>query len=134
MFEASDYWITVVELPGYEKAIEGVLTPDEASGLVAFLAQHPDDGAVIPNTGGIRKLRWGARGKGKSGGARIIYYFRDLNMPLYLLTAFSKGEKINVTKKEEAALRRVVDAIVQQHWNNQVMPRVHRIERTKPRT
>lgn len=133
MFEASDYWITVVELPGYERAIQDVLTPDEASGLVAFLAQHPDEGKVIPDTGGIRKLRWGARGRGKSGGARVIYYFRDLNMPLYLLTAFHKGEKINVTKREQAALRKVVDAIVQQHWNNNVMPKVHRIERPKPR-
>lgn len=132
MFEASDYWITVVELPNYEKAIAGVLTDDEAAGLIAFLAQHPDDGVVIPNTGGLRKLRWGARGKGKSGGARIIYYFRDLNMPLYLLTAFVKGEKIDLTKREQAALRRTVETLVEQHWNNGVMPRVHRLRITPP--
>jgi hypothetical protein len=130
MIEASDYWITVVQLGTFDRAIEGLLTQEEVTGLIAFLAQHPDDGVVLSDTGGIRKLRWGARGKGKSGGARIIYYFRDLNMPLYLLTGFGKGDKINLTKSEKMQLRKTVDALVGQQWTEKVMPRVERINRS----
>jgi hypothetical protein len=127
MFGASEYWITVVSLKNFEKAVAGLLTADELAGLITYLANHPDDGTVIPETGGIRKLRWGARGKGKSGGARVIYFFRDLNMPLYLLTAYSKGEKINLSQKEKAQMRRLVDEIVRQQWKNDVADRVLRI-------
>lgn len=119
MFDASEYWITVVELPSCAKDLEGVLTPEEREGLIAYIARHPDEGAIIPDTGGLRKVRWGARGKGKRGGARIIYYFRDLNMPVYLLAAFVKGEKIDLTKAEKMAMRKVVDALVQHQWCRQ---------------
>ena len=78
-----------------------------------FLANHPDAGEVIPGTGGIRKVRWPARGQGKRGGARVIYYFRDLNMPVYLLAAYAKGEKINLTAGEKKAMRKAVDLIVE---------------------
>jgi mRNA-degrading endonuclease RelE of RelBE toxin-antitoxin system len=127
MFEATEYWITVVALKNFDRSIDGLLTEDEFAGLVTYLANHPDSGAVIPETGGIRKLRWGARGRGKSGGARIIYYFRDLNMPLYLLTAYGKGEKIDLSKAEKTAMRLIVDEIVQQQWKNDVAVRVMRI-------
>jgi hypothetical protein len=53
VFDASEYWITVVELPAYEKTIEPLLTPEECEGIIAFLAQHPDEGTVLPNTGGV---------------------------------------------------------------------------------
>jgi mRNA-degrading endonuclease RelE of RelBE toxin-antitoxin system len=127
MFDASEYWITVVELPAFEKATKGLLTGEEAEGLVTFLACHPDDGDIIPGTGGLRKIRWAARGKGKRGGARVIYYFRDLNMPLYLITAFGKGEKIDLTQGEKAQMRHLVDLIVDEHWSKQVNPRIVRL-------
>jgi hypothetical protein len=57
VFEANDYWISVVELPGFAKAAGGVLTPDEIDGLTLYLANHPDDGDVIPGTGGLRTMR-----------------------------------------------------------------------------
>jgi len=129
MFDANEYWITVVTLKGFERAVDGLLTEHEVSGLIAYLANHPDVGVIMPDTGGIRKLRWGARGRGKSGGARVIYYFRDLNMPLYILTAYSKGEKINLTMAEKAHMRRLVDEIVHQHWDNQIAERVFKLSR-----
>ena len=52
----------------------------------------------MQGTGGIRKLRWSAQGRGKSGGVRVIYYFHNETMPLFLLTVFGKGEKANLTK------------------------------------
>ncbi len=54
----------------------------------------------MQGTGGIRKLRWSAQGKGKSGGVRVIYYHRNESMPLFLLTLFGKGEKANLSKPE----------------------------------
>lgn len=126
MFDASEYWITVVELPSFARLAGGLLTQEEIDGLILFLANHPDDGDVIPGTSGLRKIRWAARGKGKRGGARIIYYFRDLNMPLYLLTLFSKGERIDLTKADKAKFEKVVEEIVQTQWSKQIAPRVLR--------
>ena len=61
------------------------------------MASHPAAGELIQETGGIRKLRWAAKGKGKSGGVRIIYYHYNDTVPLFLLTVFGKGEKVNLT-------------------------------------
>jgi len=134
VFDASEYWITVVELKSFCNAADGLLTSDELTGLTAFLAQHPDGGVVIPETGGIRKLRWGAKGKGKRSGARVIYYFRDLNMPLYLLTVYGKGEKLNLTKKEKAQLRSLVESLVEEYWNSEVEPKVLRLWKATPQS
>jgi hypothetical protein len=71
-------------------------------------------GDVIPGTGGIRKLRWRARGSGKRGGARVIYYFRDLNMPVFLLAVYAKGEKMNLTMHERELMQRVVATLVRE--------------------
>lgn len=127
MLGASEYWITVVELENFTKVASCLLTDDEIAGLVTYLANHPDEGTVIPDTGGIRKLRWPAQGKSESSGTRIIYFFRDLNMPLYLLTAFGKGEAITLSKADKAELREVVDEIVHDQWSGQVEPRVVRL-------
>jgi len=55
--------------------------------LVAYLAHHPTAGDLVPGTGGIRKLRWALPGRGKSGGARVIYFFHGTDLPLFALTA-----------------------------------------------
>ena len=67
----------------------------------------------MQGTGGIRKLRWSRQGGGKSGGVRVIYYFRNENMPLYLLTIFGKGEKANLSKAERNELAKLVQILVQ---------------------
>ena len=61
----------------------------------------------MPDTGGVRKLRWGIRNLGKRVGVRIIYYFHDLNMPLYLLAIYAKGEKVNLNMQE----RRIFETV-----------------------
>ena len=117
MLGASEYWITVVELESFVRHADGHLTEDEVQGLITYLANHPDDGEMIPDTGGIRKIRWPARVNSTTGGAWVVYFFRDLNMPLYLLTAFGKGERIILSKDDKAALRAVVDEIIRDQWN-----------------
>jgi hypothetical protein len=112
MFKAGSYYISISELPAFIEDAAWIFTRNEYDDLVTFLANHPDAGEIIPGTGGIRKVRWPARGQGKRGGARIIYYFRDLNMPVYLLAAYAKGEKINLTASEKKAMRKTIDLIV----------------------
>ena len=69
----------------------------------------------MQGTGGIRKLRWAAQGKGKSGGVRIIYYFHNESIPLFLLTLFGKGEKSNLSKSERNELAKLVSLIVESY-------------------
>ncbi len=90
-----------------------VFTPDEFVGLTNYLAAHPDGGVVIPGTGGLRKLRWGAKGKGTSGGARVIYYFRDLNFPLFFLAVYAKGERADLTVAELREIERKIALVVE---------------------
>jgi len=80
--------------------------------LIAYLAEHPSAGVLIQGTGGIRKLRWARRGGGKSGGIRVIYYFHSEMMPLYLLAAFGKNEKANISAEEKQHLAKAVDQLV----------------------
>ena len=77
--------ITVVELDEFLAATRKLMNDEERAELVDYLAYHPTAGVVIPGTGGVRKLRWGLEGRGKRGGARVIYFFHDMDMPLYLL-------------------------------------------------
>ena len=99
---------TVVELPEYLRRAERLLSERARTDLVAYLAAHPKAGVIMQGTGGIRKLRWAREGRGKRGGVRVIYYYHDAHLPLYLLTIFGKGEKDNLTKAEQHALQRLV--------------------------
>ena len=78
----------------------------------------PKSGDVIHGTGGIRKLRWQAKGKGKRSGVRIIYYYLDNKKRFYLLTLYAKNEVIDLTANEKKLLKQLVD-----NWKN---------EQTKP--
>lgn len=113
MFNAGTYLITIAELPSFCDDSSSVFTEEEYNNLINYLAEYPDAGDVIPGTGGIRKVRWPAKGQGKRGGARVIYYFRDLNMPVYMLAVYAKGEKINLTEREKKVMRDMVELIVE---------------------
>jgi hypothetical protein len=79
---------------------------------ICFLAANPDSGDVMPDTGGGRKLRWRAQGRGKRGGVRIIYYFHNESLPLFLLSVFSKNEKANLTKAERNEIKNLMPRLV----------------------
>ena len=70
---------------------------------------------VIKGTGGVRKVRVALEGRGKSGGARVVYYFHSEAIPLYLLTVFAKNEKANISKAERNALARLVELLKRAH-------------------
>ena len=115
------HWITfssmqtIVELPEFRRRVTGLLKEEEKSALISYLAVHPQAGDLLQGTGGIRKLRWSAQGKGKSGGVRVIYYFHNAQMPLFLLTLFGKGEKANISKSERNDLARLTSALVKNY-------------------
>ena len=112
---------TAAELPTYIRLAEKLLSVEERQVLINYLAAHPKSGDVMEGTDGVRKLRWRRGGQGKSGGVRVIYYFHDDLMPLYLLTLFAKGDKVNLTKAERNELADLIDALVS-IWKERTKP------------
>lgn len=99
--------MTVVETPSFLRKAKGLLSEEECADIVAFLAENPQAGVIMPETGGVRKLRWARQGQGKSGGYRIIYYFYNDAIPLFLLTLYGKNEKANLTMAERNMMRQL---------------------------
>ncbi|MDZ7753546.1 MAG: type II toxin-antitoxin system RelE/ParE family toxin [Gammaproteobacteria bacterium] len=104
--------ITIAETAPFQRKIGALLFDEDRADLFAYLAEHPGAGVLIQGTGGIRKLRWVRRGSGKSGGVRVIYYFHSELMPLYLLAAFGKNEKANISAEEKRRLAKAVNDLV----------------------
>lgn len=92
--------ITVVEMPTFIRRAEKLLTEDERQTLIRFLAENPEAGDEIQGTGGVRKVRFGAKGKGKSGGVRVIYYYFDMHNPLVAIFIYGKGEQVDLTPEQ----------------------------------
>lgn len=107
--------ITIVELPEYIKRAEKLLLKEERDELLYYLSLNPKAGTLMQGTGGIRKLRWASKGKGKSGGSRIIYFFYNETIPLFLLTAFGKNEKVNLSKAERNELAKLVEELIKSY-------------------
>ena len=100
--------MTIVELPLFLKRVASVLDEAEKEALINYLAANPEKGDEIPRTGGLRKLRWAAKDKGKRGGARVIYYFYNESAPVFLLSIYRKGVQENLRSEEEKKLTRLV--------------------------
>ena len=106
---------TIVELPEFRKRAASLLRDEDKTGIVNYLALHPLSGDLMQGTGGIRKLRWSAHGRGKSGGVRVIYYYHNGTMLLFLLTVFGKGEKANLSKAERNELAKFTSLLLKQY-------------------
>ncbi|MEP5938815.1 MAG: type II toxin-antitoxin system RelE/ParE family toxin [Erythrobacter sp.] len=100
---------TVIETEGYLRAAKDAkMSADQMTNAVDVVAADPEVGDVMAGTGGVRKLRLAGRGKGKSGGYRIVYFYGGGDIPVFLLTVFGKGEKANLTQGERNALRQFI--------------------------
>jgi mRNA-degrading endonuclease RelE of RelBE toxin-antitoxin system len=106
---------TVVETPSYLADAERLFSSDERKAIVDRLAADPTCGVVIPGSGGIRKVRFGFGARGKSGGARIIYLFSGVNLPVFILAVFAKSEKANVSAADRNALGKMVVAMIEDY-------------------
>jgi hypothetical protein len=104
--------MTVVETPFFLRKAAGLLTDEEREHLIGFVGANAEVGAVVPESGGVRKLRWAVKGKGKRGGVRVIYYFRNDAFPVFLLTVYAKNQKANLTKAERNEMKALVPMLV----------------------
>jgi len=100
---AIDY-LEFVYTKAFEASAKGVLTDAELRELEAALVENPEAGTLERGTGGIRKVRVALPGRGKRGGARVIYFYRKARRRIYLLLAYPKNEKASLTKAEKNAL------------------------------
>lgn len=80
-----------------------------------FVADNPEAGDVIPDTGGLRKLRWGRQGMGKRGGARVVYFYHDDEMPLFLLLIYAKAQQEDMTPDQKRQARMLVGTLKQEY-------------------
>lgn len=103
--------ITVVETTSYLIKAKACMSDQERADALTVIATNPLIGDVIEGGGGIRKVRFGVGGRGKSGGVRVVYYYHDDGMPTFLLTVFAKNEKANLSKAERNKLAKVAKAI-----------------------
>ncbi len=105
--------ISVVETPEFLSATRKLMNDEERALLVDYLAYNPAAGDLIPGTGGVRKLRWGLEGRGKRGGARVIYFHHDAGLPLFALTAFAKNERADLSQQDRNDFRRLTALLVE---------------------
>jgi hypothetical protein len=103
---------TVIETDAYLRdAKDAGMCADEMTAAVDLIATDPEAGDVMQGTGGVRKARLAGRGKGKSGGYRVVWYFGGEDIPVFLITVFGKGEKSNLTQGERNALRKMTGTL-----------------------
>ena|SRR6266446_2624998 len=105
--------VAVVETPEFLSATRPFLDDERRAALVNYLAYHPRQGDLVPSTGGIRKLRWALEGRGKRGGARIIYFFHSMDLPLFALTAYAKNVRADLTDADKNDFKRLTKILVE---------------------
>ena len=96
--------------------------------MVSYISGNPTAGDIMPGTGGARKLRFAGRGKGKSGGYRIVTFYADADMPVFLLDVYSKDSQANLTKAERNELRAILTDLPQV-WREARVARIRRSRR-----
>lgn len=79
-----------IETPFFTKAVLRYLSDDKYAELQSYLNARPETGTVVPGSGGVRKMRWGASSRGKRGGLRVVYYLRRTRMEIWMLTIYGK--------------------------------------------
>lgn len=101
--------LTVVETSLFQKQWPLYWTEEERGEFASYLANNPEAGDVIPESGGMRKVRWSRAGSGKSGGVRIIYYTRLANGQIVLLTLYAKSKTNNLTGQKLKEIRNALE-------------------------
>jgi hypothetical protein len=101
--------LTVIETPLFQKQWPHYWTEEERGIFAVYISAHPNAGDVVPNSGGLRKVRWGRAGSGKSGGVRVIYFTRTAQGELILLTLYAKAKTDNLTGPMLKEIRRALE-------------------------
>ena len=97
------------ETPIFTKLISKLITDEEYHLLQLQLSIRPESGDMIKGSGGIRKLRWAESGRGKRGGIRVIYFFYNHDDQIYMLYAYPKNERDDLSKDQLKLLKKLVE-------------------------
>ena len=97
-----------IETPVFTKDVQTLLSDEEYRGLQLALLLRPEQGNVIPGSGGLRKIRWRTKGKGKRGGIRVIYYWITSEDTIYMLLLYEKSDRVDLTPAQTRILTRLV--------------------------
>ena len=104
----------VVEMPQFlSDAKAAGLSEQQRGAIIDRIAAEPTVGDLIQGSGGARKVRFAGRGKGKSGGYRVITFYAGRTMPVFLLALYGKGERASLSKAERNELRLLLGSIVE---------------------
>lgn len=95
------------ETPVFTKLIKELMSDEHYAGLQSHLVEHPDAGDVIEGTGGLRKIRWSLPGTGKSGGVRVIYFWRVSESQILMMLVYPKSAKSSLSAEEKKQLRNI---------------------------
>ncbi len=98
-----------VETSIFTKKHTQYLLDDEYRELQNFLMNKPDAGDLIQGTGGLRKLRWSLRNKGKRGGERVVYYWQLAKEQIYFMTLYSKNDKVDLSPQEKKIIKQMLE-------------------------
>lgn len=107
---------TVIETPEFIDQAKSCMDDQSRTDFIDYIAENPLAGTLITGTGGARKIRWASDVfSGKRGGARVIYYYYDETMPIYLFTAYKKNQRENISESDKKVFRQVIRLIVKAH-------------------
>ena len=99
----------IIETSVFTRIIQDLLSDDDYAELQQALVKNPTAGAIIRNSGGIRKLRWAGSGRGKRGGIRIIYYWMSADYQIRMLYAYPKNTCSDLDSNQLATLRKIIE-------------------------
>jgi hypothetical protein len=106
---------TVVETKEFQRQAAKRLSMRERQALIEHVAACPGAGDIVPGTGGARKVRWATAGRGKRGSVRVITFYSGADIPVFLLSVFAKGEKVDLSRAERNELRKVLGELVESY-------------------
>lgn len=109
--------ITIAETALFMRQAADVWSETERIDFVDYMAVNPEAGDIIPDTGGVRKIRWGRQGSGKRGGVRVIYFYYQPDAPLYLLMVYSKAVQTDLTPEGKRAVK-ALTALLKKQFRN----------------
>ena len=127
MINAKDYYIEVVEMPGFSRDADRLLSEDERQEMTSCLACHPFAGDAVDGVACVWVFRWPPGNRVQKRSFRVVYFFRDLNTPVYLLALYEKGERLSITRQDKEDMVKLAKEIVESYglkWTEQDVPNV----------